>query len=82
VALTLDPTVEIDGDGLKLGTWTPALGHPFHIAVNVTGVLRMAIKWSDPGAGSVWSAGTLVIGNGQLSAAANYHPTASASPNS
>jgi hypothetical protein len=42
----VDPTVEVDGDGRQLGTFTPTLGHPAQITLDVTGVLRMDIKWS------------------------------------
>jgi hypothetical protein len=77
----LTPAVEIDGDGLKLATFTPTLGHPIKISVNVSGVLRIDIKWSDPGA-SISSnvVATLVLGNGQLTTVPGYHPSPSASP--
>ena len=70
---TTAPSVEIDGDGLKLGVWTPTLGKPADITVNVTGVLRLDIKWSDPGLTcDDYAASYLVVGNGQLTTGPNY----------
>jgi hypothetical protein len=42
----LDPTIEIEGDGLKLKTYTLTLGHPYRIDLNVSGVLRLDLVWS------------------------------------
>jgi hypothetical protein len=61
------PQVEIDGDGLKLGTWTPTLGKPVNISLNVTNVLRLDIKWTDPGVTCEnYKPSYLVLGNGEL----------------
>ncbi len=75
---TLAPTVEIDGDGLKLNVYTPTLGHPVQVTLNVSGVLRLDIKWSDPAANCT-NAGYFVVGNGQLTTIPGYHPSPSAS---
>jgi len=75
----LNPTVEIDGDGLKLAMYTPTLGHPATVSINVTNVLRLDIKWSDPGAACTIN--YLVVGNGQLTTIPGYTPTSS-SPSS
>ena len=72
---TLHPTIEIDGDGLKIATYTPTLGHPAQINLDVTGVLRLDIKYTSldsNGYGNL--AGILVLGNGQLTAVPGYHP--------
>ena len=72
---TLHPTIEIDGDGDKIATFTPTLGHPAQINLDVSGVLRLDIKYvslDSDGIGSI--AGTLILGNGQLTTVAGYHP--------
>jgi hypothetical protein len=71
------PTVEIDGDGQKLGTWTATLGKPTTLTVNVTNVLRMDIKWTDPGLTCPNGIGQafLVFGNGQLTPVPGYVAT-------
>jgi hypothetical protein len=71
---TLAPTVEIDGDGLKLALYTPTLGHPSQVSVNVTNVLRLDIKWTDPGA--TCTVNYLVVGDGQLTTIPGYTPPA------
>lgn len=70
----LDPAVEIDGDGLKLADYTPTLGHPAQVSVNVTNVLRLDIKYTD--AGAACSVNYLVVGNGLLSTVPGYTPPA------
>jgi hypothetical protein len=71
----LHPTIEVDGDGLKIATYTPTLGHPAQITINVSGVLRLDIKYisldSDDNAST---AGTLILGNGQLTTIPGYNP--------
>ena len=76
---TLEPTIEIDGDGLKLAVYTPTLGHPIQITVDVSGVLRLDVKWTDPAAGCGMS-GTLVFGDAQLTTIAGYRPPAPTAP--
>ncbi|GAA2000762.1 hypothetical protein GCM10009838_77950 [Catenulispora subtropica] len=72
---TLHPSIEIDGDGLKLATFTPTLGHPAQVNIDVSGVLRLDIKYTSPHAQvSANTAGTLVLGNGQLTPVPGYHP--------
>jgi hypothetical protein len=79
---TLHPTVEIDGDGLKLASFTPTLGHPATASVNVSGVLRLDIIWSDPAASACTrgTSGFLVIGDPQLTTVPGYHPSPTATP--
>jgi NPCBM/NEW2 domain-containing protein len=76
---SLNPTVEIDGDGLKLAVYTPTLGKPVQITLNVTNVLRLDLIWSTPNAGATNNAanvsGTLVFGNAQLTTVPGYHPS-------
>jgi hypothetical protein len=78
------PTVEIDGDGSKLGAYTPTLGKPIQLSVNVTNVLRLTIKWSDPGIACVGNHELtyLVLGNGQLTTGPGYVATIQASATS
>jgi hypothetical protein len=74
---TLHPTVEIDGDGLKIATFTPTLGHPAQINLDVTGVLRLDIKYTSLDSDNIAStAGALILGNGQLTTVPGYHPPA------
>lgn len=69
------PSVEIDGDGLKIASYTPTLGHPAQININVTGVLRLDIKFTSPMSENIARpAATLVLGNGQLTTIPGYHP--------
>lgn len=77
---TLAPQIEIDGDGLKLATYNPKLGHSAPATLNVTGVLRLDIKWSFANS-QCGALGYLVIGNGQLTAVPGYHPSPAASSN-
>jgi hypothetical protein len=83
---SLNPTVEIDGDGLKLAVYTPTLGKPIQITLNISGVLRLDLIWSAPNAGSTSNgagvAGTLVFGNAQLTTIPGYHPSPGASSTS
>jgi hypothetical protein len=74
------PSVEIDGDGLKLGTWAPTLGKPVTIKINVTDVLRLEFKWTDPGLCGNGSA-YLVFGDGQLTPVPGFATTPSPSAN-
>lgn len=77
---TLHPTVEIDGDGLKIATFTPTLGHPAQISLDVTGVLRLDIKYTSLDADSTYlNGGALILGNGQLTTVPGYHPPAPSS---
>lgn len=77
---TLHPTIEIDGDGLKIATFTPTLGHPAQISLDVTGVLRLDVKYiSLDSDGNDSVAGSLVLGNGQLTTVPGYHPPAPSS---
>jgi hypothetical protein len=80
----LAPTVEIDGDGLKLGTYTPTVGHPTPVTLSMSNVLRLDFKWADAAAtcvpGTNQPAGTLVLGNGQLTTVPGYHPVLPTSP--
>lgn len=77
---TLHPSIEIDGDGLKIATYTPTLGHPVQINIDVTGVLRLDIKYTSPHVQNSYNiAGTLVLGNGQLTTIPGYHPPAPSS---
>jgi hypothetical protein len=69
------PAVEIDGDGLKLASYTPTLGHPAQINVNVSGVLRLDIKFTSPMSENIARpAAVIVLGNGQLTTIPGYHP--------
>lgn len=70
----LSPVVEVDGDGLKLATYTPTLGHPAQVSVNVTDVLRLDIKFTDTGAAC--SLNYLVVGDGLLTTVPGYTPPA------
>lgn len=74
------PTVQFLGDGLQLATFTPKLGHPVQLSLNVNAVLRLEIKWSLPTAcvplGSNPPGGYLVIGNGSLATVPGYLPSA------
>jgi hypothetical protein len=77
---TMHPTIEIDGDGLKLATFAPTLGHPAQISLNVTGVLRLDIKYTSlDSTGYNRLATTLILGNGQLATVPGYHPPAPSS---
>lgn len=77
---TLHPTIEIDGDGLKIAAFTPTLGHPAQINLDVTGVLRLDIKYTSLEAdGSDNTGGQLILGNGQLTTVPGYHPPAPSS---
>ncbi|MEZ0107708.1 hypothetical protein ABH920_001700 [Catenulispora sp. EB89] len=72
---TMHPTVEIDGDGVKIATFTPTLGHPAQINLNVSGVLRLDIKYTsldNTGYNTIGT--TLILGNGQLTTVPGYHP--------
>ena len=73
---TTHPSVEIDGDGLKLASFTPTLGHPAQINIDVTGVLRLDIKYTNAGQGIARNAAVLIVGNGQLTTVPGYHPPA------
>ncbi len=73
---TTHPSVEIDGDGLKLASYTPTLGHPAQINLNVTGVLRLDIKFTNAAQYQNGTAAILIIGNGQLTTIPGYHPPA------
>lgn len=75
---TVAPAVEVDGDGLRLGIFTPKLGHKVQVNLNVTGVLRLNIKWSVIGNGCSLR-GYLIIADGQLATVPGYRPSASAS---
>lgn len=77
---TMHPTVEIDGDGLKIATFTPTLGHPAQINLNVSGVLRLDIKYTSLDSDNYGAVGTtLILGNGQLTTVPGYHPPAPSS---
>ena len=77
---TMHPTVEIDGDGLKLATFTPTLGHPAQINLNVNGILRLDIKYSSLDNTGYYTTGcSLILGNGQLTPVPGFHPTAPSS---
>ncbi|MEY9861189.1 hypothetical protein ABH935_006829 [Catenulispora sp. GAS73] len=77
---TMHPTVEIDGDGLKIATFTPTLGHPAQINLNVSGVLRLDIKYTSLDSDNSDALGTtLILGNGQLTTVPGYHPPAPSS---
>jgi len=77
---TMHPTVEIDGDGLKIATFTPTLGHPAQINLNVSGVLRLDIKYTSLDSDNTNIPGTtLILGNGQLTTVPGYHPPAPSS---
>lgn len=77
---TMHPTVEIDGDGLKLATFAPTLGHPAQISLNVSGVLRLDIKYTSLDSTGYNAPGTtLILGNGQLTTVPGYHPPAPSS---
>ena len=71
----LNPSVEIDGDGLKLAVYTPTLGHPAQVSVNVTNVLRLDIKYTD--AGAPCNINYLVVGGGELTTVPGYSPPTS-----
>ena len=43
---TVNPTVFILGDGRQLGTFAPTLGKPVDVNIDVTGVLRLEVKWT------------------------------------
>jgi hypothetical protein len=66
------PTVEIDGDGLKLDVYTPTLGHDVQVTINVTGMLRLDIKWSAPNVDC--SVNYLVLGDALLTSIPGYTP--------
>jgi len=75
------PMIEIEGDGVKLATYTPTLGHPDQININVKGVLRLDIRWiNNVNGNSANVTGTLAIGNGQLTTVPGYVPPPPASP--
>lgn len=80
------PTVQFLGDGLSLATFTPKLGHPVQLSLNVGGVLRLEIKWSLPTAcvplGSNPPGGYLVVGNASLATAPGYQPSVTSTPSS
>jgi hypothetical protein len=75
------PMIEIEGDGVKLATYTPTLGHPDQISLNVKGILRLDIRWinneSDDSGNVI---GTLVLGDGQLTTVPGYVPPPPSSP--
>ena len=73
------PTVEIDGDGLKLNVYTPTLGHDVQVTLNVTGMLRLDIKWSAPNV--TCSTNYLVLGNALLTSIPGYNPPPPTSAN-
>ncbi|WP_194921811.1 hypothetical protein [Catenulispora rubra] len=74
---TMHPTIEIDGDGLKLATFTPTLGHPAQISLNVSSILRLDIKYASLDSTGNYSTGTtLILANGQLTPIPGYHPPA------
>jgi hypothetical protein len=80
----VSPTLEVDGDGVKLQLYTPTLGHPVNVSLNVTGVLRLDFHWSYQTTLSCYynspAAGTIVFGNPQLTTVAGYRPSPPATP--
>ncbi|TDD82634.1 protein kinase domain-containing protein [Actinomadura rubrisoli] len=74
-------TLEFYGDARKLKSVTTTLGKFKELDVDVTGVLRLTLRWTFTGLDGLNCPGaTLVIGDGQLVAAAGYVPPSTASP--
>lgn len=75
------PEVEIQGDGVKLATYFPTLGHPDQINLNVKGILRLDIVWSSKTSDNTYSTiATMVVGDGQLTPVPGYAPSPTSSP--
>jgi serine/threonine-protein kinase len=74
-------TVDFHGDGRKLKSVTTVLGKFRDLDVDVTGVLRLTLRWTFSGGdASRCYGGTLVLGDAQLVASAGHVPPASATP--
>ncbi|WP_433337777.1 protein kinase domain-containing protein [Spirillospora sp. CA-294931] len=74
-------TIEFYGDSRKLKSITTTLGKFKDLDVDVTGVLRMTLRWTFSGGdASRCHGGTLVLGDAQLVAAAGYVPPGTGSP--
>jgi serine/threonine-protein kinase len=74
-------TLEVYGDQRKLKSYTVKLGSSRQLDVNVTGVLRLSLRWTFTGFNATYCEGaTLVIGDGQFIAASGYVPPSTASP--